>query len=214
MDSPEVGQRDRRRWRYVVPLFGMGALLIVGAWWWGSRSGTSVPTPLRGRAPVEELAKASELDPTVEARAYSGNRTKITDGLTTFRETPVVTREDSGRRLDRLEFECHGGRAKIMWHIGNLEPRKPATGIHLTVRLDDERIASLLKGSTRGIWNDAPAEIHEVVDCPAGRHVLELAIESVHGAWGFPYVVNPGEPPSEHLRVNRGFIVEEVWTEP
>ena len=93
----------------------------------------------------------------------------------------------------------------------NLEPTVPKTGIHLSARLDKAVIGSILRGSTDGIWNDTPVDLYAAVDCPPGRHVLDLEVTHVAGAWGIPYVGSEGAPPSEELRVDPSFLVTEIW---
>lgn len=143
--------------------------------------------------------------------SYDGSRTTITDSLTPFNRTVRITAADEGTEVDKTALVCHGGRVDVTWHVGNLEPTVPATGIHLSATLDGATIGSLLAGSTDGIWNDRPAGIHAVVACPAGTHVLALRIVSVQGSWGMPYVVSAGSTNIDGLVVNRGFVVTEVW---
>lgn len=107
------------------------------------------------------------------------------------------------RTIDSMDLRCHGGTIEITWYVGNLEPTVPQTGIHLSVRLDGAQLATLLKGSTDGVWNDAPASIHTVTQCPAGSHKLEAHIDKLAGGWGIPYA----DPENT---VQRGFIVRET----
>jgi hypothetical protein len=162
------------------------------------------PQPDDWRGNRSELA-------TVAARSATGSQVTLTDNLTQHRETVRVGDTDTGLILDPMDLECHGGRASITWTVGNLEPIVADTGIHLSARLDGVVIGSILRGSTRGIWNDTPVTLLAVTDCSAGQHTVDIRVDSISGAWGIPYVVNEGEPPSPNLLVNRGFVVREVW---
>jgi hypothetical protein len=72
-------------------------------------------------------------------------------------------------------------------------------------------IGSIIRGSSRGIFNDTPVDLLAVIDCPAGRHGLELTVAWIKGSWGIPFVDTVGNPPSADLVVNRGFVVREIW---
>jgi hypothetical protein len=128
-----------------------------------------------------------------------------------FDHTVRIGDGDAGLIVDKTPVECHGGLAQITWHIGNLEPTIPDTGIHLAVRFDGEVVGGLLRGDPEGIWGDDATDIHAVVECPAGSHVIDLEVQAISGEWGFPYVANVGERQAHGLVVNRGFTVEEVW---
>jgi hypothetical protein len=106
--------------------------------------------------------------------------------------------------LDRTTVTCHGGVATLLWTTGNLEPTVKATGIHISLYLDGRRIATLLKGSTDGIWNDGPAVLRTMRPCARGRHVVEARIDSVTGSWGIPYA-DPGQ------RVLRAIEISERY---
>jgi hypothetical protein len=141
----------------------------------------------------------------------AGSHVSLTDTLRGHDQTVRIDERDKGRILDHTPITCHGGRARVVWHVGNLEPTRPETGIGLTARFDGVPIGSLIRGSTMGVWNDAPVSIQAVVDCPAGPHVLDLEVTFVNGSWGIPYVVSPDGPRSPNLVINRGFVVEEIW---
>jgi hypothetical protein len=143
--------------------------------------------------------------------AIDATRASVTDGLHGYGRTVRVDHTDVGLELDATGLDCHGGMLQVVWHVGNLEPTVPDTGIHLSARLDDEVIGSLIVGSTRGVWEDGPAAIHAATRCPTGGHELKLTIVSITGAWGIPYVGPPGAADSVVLRVNRGFVATEYW---
>jgi hypothetical protein len=166
-------------------------------------------------------------DPLVAETAWQGNRAllepgqpttvtgamvSLTDNLRPLTETVRIGPEDAGVILDPLSLTCHGGRIRVTWTVGNLEPITPDTGIHLSARLDGQTIGSILRGSNRGIWNDVPTDLVTVADCSPGAHLLDLEVTSISGGWGIPYVVTEGDPPSTTLLVNRGFVVTEVWS--
>jgi hypothetical protein len=153
----------------------------------------------------EENQSPTILTPDREAptRTATG-RVWLTDRLVTFDATFRITNEQKGERYDRTTLVCHGGRAHVLWYIGNLEPTVPDTLIHLSVLFDGRKVGTLLKGSTRGVYNDGPAEIQTVIPCPAGRHELAMTVDSAdEGGWGIPYA-------NETDRAQRGFIIEEV----
>jgi hypothetical protein len=133
----------------------------------------------------------------------AAGRVWLTDRLVTFDAAFRITHEQQGERFDPTNLVCHGGRAQITWHIGNLEPTNPDTGIHVSVLFDGDKVGTLLKGSTRGVYEDGPEEIQTVVPCPPGRHQLAVTVDSIEGEWGFPYA-------NDADVVQRGFIVEEV----
>ena len=97
----------------------------------------------------------------------------------------------------------------MAWHVGNLEPTVPGTGIYLTMTFDGRAVGSLIRGSTHGVWNDAAQTIFATVDCPQGTHRLSVTIDGF-GHWGIPYAANPGEQ-AQRVVVNRGFVVTEIW---
>lgn len=143
-------------------------------------------------------------------RSWGGERASVHTSERGFTETVRVTADDVGRTIDPLDVECHGGVAEVGWYVGNLEPVKPSTGIHLSLRMDGDVISSALVGSTDGVYNDQPAEVRAVLDCPAGPHRFDLLIEQVTGGWGIPYVQNTDD---DHggLVVRRGLTVWETF---
>ena len=157
-----------------------------------------------------QMGIRSFLEP-IEPRSFTGSQVTITDSLRRHDQSVWIDDRDAGLVVDETKLECHGGRAYVVWHIGNLEPQSEDVGIHLTAVLDGADIGSILRGTTVDTWGDSPLEIHAVVDCSEGTHRLALRIRSVSGRWGFPYVVNEDEPPSTDLPVNRGFVVTEAW---
>ncbi len=147
----------------------------------------------------------------MQSTTITGTRMSLTDNLRPQNETVRIGVADDGMILDPLTLTCHGGRIRVTWTVGNLEPIVADTGIHLSARLDDETIGSIIRGSARGIWNDVPVDLVTVADCSPGEHTLDLQVTAITGGWGIPYVVTKGSPPSSDLVVNRGFIVTEVW---
>jgi hypothetical protein len=143
----------------------------------------------------------------LKSSSYTGTRTTVTWALATYTdlllETPSVPRPTED--FDVTRVRCHGGVARVTWYVGNLEPNTATSGIHISVFMDGRIIASLLKGGNHGIWEDAPASVETVVRCPAGLHVFSVrAGQAVTSTWGMPYA-------NSNDRVQRGFIVEEVW---
>lgn len=160
-----------------------------------------------GQRDSDPLAANVNLPPGDRAQQTSrtGNRTTLTTNLVTYNETyRVQAGPNLPARLDEMRIRCHGGTLRLTWQLGNLEPTHPDTGIHLTAYLDGKAVGSLLKGSTRGIWNDGPVQIESAVNCPGGQHKLWVSIDSIQGSWGIPYANEP-----DH--VQRGFIAEEIW---
>ena len=141
---------------------------------------------------------------TPERSEKTGSNVTLTDALGTFDKTYRFDRNHTWNQLDRTTVNCHGGRADVRWFVGNLEPTIPDTGIHLSILMDGKKISTILKGSTRGVYDDDEATIHTVVPCPAGSHVFSMRIDYIEGRWGIPYA-DPGD------RVQRGFIIHEVW---
>jgi hypothetical protein len=166
-----------------------------------------VTTPKSAEPPMGNRAYLEPIKP----ETFTGSQITMTDAIRIHDESVWIDERDSALVVDETPLECHGGRAHIVWHIGNLEPQSSDVGIHLTTRLDGEEIGSILRGTTVDTWGDSPLAIHAVAECPAGEHTLDLLVRSIHGRWGFPYVVNENEPASPDLRVGRGFIVTEVW---
>jgi hypothetical protein len=197
----------RLRWRRIAIGGVLGGLLL------GTVLAFAIaliwpPPPIP--ANVAFLGDRSLLDP-AQTNTFTGTHITLTDNLRAYDHTVRLEPTDLGRLVDPMSFECHGGIATVVWHVGNLEPTYPNTGIHLTALLDDEPIASIIVGSTSGVYEDSPAELQTIVDCPAGVHALALEVTDIHGVWGFPYVVSELDSPSLDLRVNRGFRVSEIW---
>lgn len=171
----------------------------------GGRSGSE------GAAPISQEAQGDRVllhdGPT---RSWTGTNITVSTSERPFSETVRVVASDAGRALDPVDVRCHGGVAVVGWYVGNLEPIKQATGIHLSLRMDGETISSTLVGSTDGVYNDQPVTLRAVVRCPAGMRRFDLLIESVSGGWGIPYVQNVGDDPGG-LIVRRGITVRETW---
>jgi hypothetical protein len=106
--------------------------------------------------------------------------------------------------LDRTGISCHDGVATLLWSTGNLEPTVPETGIRISLYLDRTKIATMAKGSTRGIWNDGPVQLRTVRPCSRGRHTVTARIDRITGSWGIPYA-NKGD------RVLRGLEIVERY---
>ena len=168
------------------------------------------PSLPSGAADASGLGDRSELA-FVTPTTVEGSHVTLTDSLRHVTQTVRIGPEDQGRSLDSTAVTCHGGRARVQWSTGNLEPTVIDTGITLTARFDGAPIGSLIRGSSRGDYNDAPAVIAAVVNCPAGMHVVDLLVTRLEGQWGIPYVSSATDPPSTDYHVNRGFIVEEIW---
>jgi hypothetical protein len=147
---------------------------------------------------------STTLTPDREAPTHTAaGQVWLTDRLVTFDAAFRITQAQQGEHFDPTKLVCHGGRAHVTWHIGNLEPTDPDTGIHVSVLFDGRKVGTLLKGSTRGVYDDGPEEIQTVVPCPRGRHELAATVDSIEGQWGFPYA-------NDTDVVQRGFIIEEV----
>jgi hypothetical protein len=140
---------------------------------------------------------------TVAPHTYTGTHVTLTDNLSTWSERIGDAPGRTHTPFDQLRFTCHGGRATVIWYIGNLEPEEPQTGIHLDAYFDNRKIATLIRGSHDGIWDDSPASIITVVACPKGVHVLSARMD-FGGSWNVPYA-------NSNDRVQRGFVVQEVW---
>lgn len=181
----------------------VGALIAVVAWSVARRDPRAAidPSSLGNRALLSPGAPET----------YVGSHVALTDSLVPLTQTVRIDGDDRGRILDTTPIVCHGGRARILWTVGNLEPTVPNTGITLTARLDGQPIGSIIRGSTNGNYNDTPVTIQTVADCPAGAHVADVVVTTIQGAWGLPYVTNVGDPPAADFSVNRGFIIEEIW---
>jgi hypothetical protein len=192
-----VSVRSRR---HLLAAIVLSAVAIVVAW-------SSALPSLADHTNLGDRSLLREQPPD----AVDAARVTVTDGLHGYGRTVRVDDTDVGLELDAAGVECHGGMLVVVWHVGNLEPTVPDTGIHLTARLDDDVIGSLIVGSTRGVWEDGPAAIHAATRCPTGDHRLALAIVGITGAWGIPYVGPPGAPDSTDLLVNRGFVAIEYW---
>ena len=92
----------------------------------------------------------------VEAQSFTGSQITMTDNLRPHDATVRIGPDDVGLVLDPLRLHCNGGRIRVIWTVGDLEPIEPSTGIHLSARLDGVTIGSVLRGSSRGNWNDLP----------------------------------------------------------
>jgi hypothetical protein len=161
---------------------------------------------LSNRAPIDAAGDRSLLA-SVGAQSVTG-RVTMTDTMQLIDRTVRVGATDKGLVLDETPFECHGGRARALWYVGNLEPTVAQTGIHLAARLDGETVGALIRGSAQGLYNDGPISLATAFYCPAGHHTLDIQVLSVEGWWGIPYVANV---PDIGYPINRGFIVTEVW---
>jgi len=151
----------------------------------------------------------------------TGTHVSLSDNLVTYRSTVRVVGNSRGApfttsgvllepsskpvgRIDEMRFTCHGGRLRVVWTIGNLEPTKVGGALHLDLVLDNTTISSLLRGSQVREYGDQSESVHAVVSCSDGAHVLYARIDNMVGAWGMPYA-------NTNDRVQRGFIAEEVW---
>jgi hypothetical protein len=148
----------------------------------------------------------------------SSGQVWVTDSLRDFTWTPVLRGLPDGTAIDVATGEvvteidvtpvsCHGGRVIVEWHVGNLEPQIPHTGIHLAITMDGEVIGGILAGSADGIYDDWPAQIVAAQPCPAGPHVFAVKIQSISGYWGIPYAQPSGRAVNV---VQRGFVIWEV----
>jgi hypothetical protein len=142
-----------------------------------------------------------------KAFSFTGSRTTLTWALSTYDQTLVASysKPDPGEPFDVTHVRCHGGVARVTWYLGNLEPRRPNSGIHIWISMDDATIASILRGGKVGEWEDAPAAIETVVRCRTGMHTFAAHLNmSGQHFFGMPYA----DPPA---RIQRGFIIEELW---
>jgi hypothetical protein len=165
-----------------------------------SRSRRLVLLPFAGLLVAVLLLLSHAAEGTGVGGSVTG-QTSLIDNLAGYDDTVVMT---AIQDLDAMAVTCHGGRASIVWYVGNLEPENEMTGIHIGVYFDGELVGSLLKGGTSGVYEDGPAEIRAVVDCSAGWHSFTARIYSISGTWGVPYA-NSGD------LVMRGFVMTEVW---
>jgi len=128
-------------------------------------------------------------------------RTTMIDNLAAHDSSVFVS---DVQDLDAMTLECRGGRASIVWYVGDLEPEYDMTGIHIGVYFDGQLVGSLLKGGTTGVYEDGPAEIRAVVDCSPGWHSVLARVYEISGQWDVPYA-------NANDVVRRGFVVTEVW---
>lgn len=149
----------------------------------------------------------------VEPTTARGSGIALTDTLRPHDRSVWIDKDDAGLVIDHTPLDCHGGRLRVTWTVGNLEPAavEGKQGLHLSARFDGEVLATIYRAGYNGIHEDAPASLHAVVDCPAGAHVLDLEIGHVTGVYGLPYVTNLDDPPRTDVQVLRGFIVMEVY---
>jgi hypothetical protein len=146
----------------------------------------------------------------VQPRSATGSNITITDSLRPHVQSVWVDAQDQGLVIDPTPVTCHGGRLHVEWHVGNLEPQSADAGIHLTARFNGEPVGTIMRGSLRGIWEDDPADLHAVIDCPSGDHVVDLVVNP-SGKYGIPYAVTFGDPDLADEVVLRGFVLTEVW---
>jgi hypothetical protein len=142
-----------------------------------------------------------------KASSFTGSRTTLTWALSTYNETRVASHSnpDPGEDFDVTHVRCHGGTARVTWYVGDLEPHNPESGVHVSIYMDKKQIGTGIRGGKTGSWEDAPAAIDTVTRCPRGRHTFSVrAPMSGPDFFGLPYA----EPRD---RVQRGFIIEEVW---
>jgi hypothetical protein len=178
----------------IVGVIGAASVLVLGGF---ARAPEELDRP--GAGPVLRMAAAS-------VRSFVGEKVSVTYALSSYSGRVVVSagRPSSDTRLDTTRVSCHGGVAHVAWYIGDLEPETPGAGIHVSAYMDGTKIATLIKGGGKGIWEDGPASIDTVVRCPRGRHVFWVERTQTDSLWGFPYA-------NQTDRVQRGFIVTEYW---
>lgn len=141
-------------------------------------------------------------DPERDVRVATGVVTR-TDALVPFDETLRIGPQDYGRVFDETPVRCHGGLLRIQWHLGNLEGVTEYTGIHLGIEFDGQLLATAIKGVPDRTHVDDIVNVLATVECSPGSHVVGLRITHVTGAWGFPYVANPGDAPGGQARAPR-----------
>ena len=139
------------RWRRVFVL-GVPGGLAVGVI-------AAVVVALAVPAPSPDLTwqgDRSLLDPRLTSSS-TGTHTTVTDNLVGYGATVRIGTEDKGRLIDPLTIECHGGRAIIVWHVGNLEPIQPDTGLTLSAVFDGKVVGSLIRGSSLASSTTSPS---------------------------------------------------------
>lgn len=188
----------------------LGALAVAGMVGAAMLSGS--PDPCAAYGPRCWVGDRTQFD-AVTAATVTGSRFSLTDSLRPHDHSVWIDEDDDGLVVDPTPLECHGGRLHVTWHIGNLEPARVGgeEAVHLSARLDGEVIGTVMRAGKAGTFEDSAMELHTVIDCPVGPHLVDLVIPYVTGVYGFPYVTNLGDAPRPDLRVMRGFILEEVW---
>jgi hypothetical protein len=100
--------------------------------------------------------------------------------------------------LHSITYDAPGGLVAIKWYDGDFEPTKPHTQAVVSLYVDGARVASAIKGSLSGIYDDGPGTIDWYGRLPGGRHKIVVRLDRSAGEWGLPYT-DPGLPGIDEL---------------
>jgi hypothetical protein len=153
---------DSTHSRWLLPLV---ALIVLAAWYFAAR------TPLDHPSPSE---------PTFDAQVTS---TRVKHRLTTA-SGPVV--------LHALTYDSPSGATTIRWYDSDFEPTRPRDSAVVSMFIDGIRVASAIKGSFSGIYDDGEGDLAWYGNLKRGRHRIVVQLERANQAWGVPYT-DPGE---------------------
>jgi hypothetical protein len=102
--------------------------------------------------------------------------------------------------LHRVGYHSPGGQVSVHWYDSDFEPVHPNQYAIVSIYVDGERVASTVKGSQAGTYEDGEGDLVWHGALPRGHHVIEVKLDSARLRWGLPYT-DPGRVGSDGLAI-------------
>jgi hypothetical protein len=139
-------------------------------------------------------------------------RSRSTPGI---RASPIrsqITYVDTGRRrlspgasalvLHHVVFEAASKPITIRWYDSDFEPVQQMQAALVGLYVDGTRVASTIKASLTGTYEDGPGYLVWRGTLRVGRHEIEVRLVS-RASWGMPYT-DPNRLATDSLTIDPG----------
>lgn len=121
---------------------------------------------------------------------------------TVHTEPRIVTNDDVPVVLHTLDYEAHGGIARVEWYDGAWAPLVPDAGCYVTLYANGQALASALLGGRTGVNETRPGGLVWVGGLGRGPVTLEIRVERADEGFAIPQA-------SAEVPITDGLLVTE-----
>jgi hypothetical protein len=89
--------------------------------------------------------------------------------------------------LHAMTYDSHSGATTIRWYDSDFEPTRAQASAVVSLLIDGTRVASTIKSSLAGIYDDGQGDLAWYGNLSRGRHRIVVQLQRASEAWGLPY---------------------------